>query len=159
PLPIALFVLPVPIFVPVPIWCQPPPFVAPPPNNVIFANVHNTVVINNATNIATITDPAGKTTTLREQDPATPPGSTARAAAQLPFAPALPPSVAQKAAAIGNQMPSAGSNQFERSGRGSVQQGQPSEQPPPGQPLPGMRGRPLPSIGGAASTGGAPINQ
>jgi hypothetical protein len=58
------------------------------------------------------------------------------------LAPALPPSVAQKAAAIGNQTPSAGGNQFGPSGRRPVQQGQPSEQPPPGQVLPGMRGQP-----------------
>jgi uncharacterized caspase-like protein len=158
PPPIAVFVLPVPIFVPVPIWCQPPAFVAPPPNNVIFANIHNRVVINNATNIVTITDPAGKTTTLREQAPAIPPGSTARAAAQPALAPALPPSVAQKAAAIGNQTPTTGGNEFGPSGRGPVQGG-PSEQSLPGQLLPGMRGQPVPSIGGAASTGGAQINQ
>jgi uncharacterized caspase-like protein len=150
--PIAAFVLPVPIYVPVPIWCEPPAFIAPPPNSVIFANVHNSVVINNTTNIVTITDPAGKTTTLHGQAPATPAGSTARTAVQPAFAPALPPSVAQKAAAIGNKMPSSGGNQFAPS---AVQHGQP--QAAPGQPLPGMGGRALPSTGGAAS--GAPINQ
>ena len=159
PPPIAVFVLPVPIYVPVPIWCHPPAFVASPPNNVIFANVHNRVVINNTTSIATITDPAGKTTTLRQQPPAAPSGSTARAAAQSALAPALPPSVAQKAAAIRKQTPSADGNQFGPSERGPVQQGQPSEQSRPAQLLPGMRGQPLPPTGGTSSTGGVQINQ
>src|SRR6516162_7914769 len=60
-LPVALFVLPIPIYTPVPVWIRPPVYVAPPPpNNVIFNNIHNTVVINNTTNTITITDQGGR---------------------------------------------------------------------------------------------------
>lgn len=47
---VGLFVLPQPYFVPIPVYCQPPVYVAPPPNNIIFANIHNTTVINNVIN-------------------------------------------------------------------------------------------------------------
>src|SRR6266516_2236668 len=47
PPPVALFVLPIPVDPAVPVWVHPPQYVAPPPNNVIFNNVHSTVVINN----------------------------------------------------------------------------------------------------------------
>jgi uncharacterized caspase-like protein len=49
---VGLFVLPQPYFVPIPAYVQPPVYVAPPPNNVIFANIHNTTVINNVINQA-----------------------------------------------------------------------------------------------------------
>jgi hypothetical protein len=48
PPPVGLFVLPMPVYRPVPVWVRPPAYVAPPPNNVIYNNVHNTVVINNS---------------------------------------------------------------------------------------------------------------
>src|SRR6478672_3192286 len=54
-----LFVLPVPVFVPVPEYYNPPVYVAEPPPNVIYNNIHNTVVINN--NTVTITNPRGQT--------------------------------------------------------------------------------------------------
>src|SRR5258707_9302395 len=50
PPPVGIFVLPMPVYRPVPVWVRPPPHVAPPPHNVIYNNVHNTVVINNVTN-------------------------------------------------------------------------------------------------------------
>src|ERR1700726_2794309 len=50
PPPIGLFILPQPFFVPIPVYVQPPVYVAPPPNNIIFANIHNTTVINNVIN-------------------------------------------------------------------------------------------------------------
>ena len=55
-----LFVLPVPVFVPVPEYYNPPVYVAEPPPNVIYNNIHNTVVINNNTNTVTITNPRGQ---------------------------------------------------------------------------------------------------
>src|SRR5229473_3015658 len=48
--PIGLFILPQPFFVPIPVYVQAPVYVAPPPNNIIFANIHNTTVINNVIN-------------------------------------------------------------------------------------------------------------
>ncbi|MBR1173396.1 caspase family protein [Bradyrhizobium sp. KB893862 SZCCT0404] len=51
PLPvIGLFVLPQPVFVPIPVFVRPPVYVAPPPNNIIYANIHNTTVINTVIN-------------------------------------------------------------------------------------------------------------
>jgi uncharacterized caspase-like protein len=47
---IGLFILPQPFFVPIPVYVQPPVYVAPPPNNIIFANIHNTTVINTVIN-------------------------------------------------------------------------------------------------------------
>jgi uncharacterized caspase-like protein len=47
---VGLFILPQPYFVPIPAYIRPPAYVAPPPNNVIFANIHNTTVINNVIN-------------------------------------------------------------------------------------------------------------
>ena len=47
---VGLFVLPQPYFVPIPAYVQPPVYVAPPANNIIFANIHNTTVINNVIN-------------------------------------------------------------------------------------------------------------
>jgi uncharacterized caspase-like protein len=132
----ALFVLPMPVYTPVPVWVRPPEYVTPPPpNNVIFNNVHNTVVVNNVTNTATVTNPNGQTTTIAP--PATPtrtPGgrTTARPTA-APIGPALPPSVAQKAALQSPALPGAGTK------TGAQGSPRPSQ---PGQPLPGMKGQP-----------------
>src|SRR5262245_59187635 len=97
PPPVAVFLLPTPVYRPVPVWVRPPTYVARPPNNVIFTNVHNTVVINNR-NAITITTPAGQTRTIA---PAPVPAARARPgvppAPVAVLAPALPPSVAQKA--------------------------------------------------------------
>lgn len=50
PPPIGLFYLPQPLFVPIPVYVRPPMYVRPPVNNIIFANIHNTTVINNVIN-------------------------------------------------------------------------------------------------------------
>ena len=50
PPPIGLFILPQPLFVPIPVYVRAPVYVAPPPNNIIYANIHNTTVINNVIN-------------------------------------------------------------------------------------------------------------
>lgn len=57
--PVGLFILPQPVFVPIPAYVRPPTFVAPPPNNVIFANIHNTTVINNVINQPPPRSPGG----------------------------------------------------------------------------------------------------
>jgi uncharacterized caspase-like protein len=101
PPPIGLFILPQPVFVPIPVYVRAPRYVAPPPNNIIFANIHNTRVINTVIN--------------RPPPPPPPPGSPpvpdsarARFGAKGPISvaapgaatPALPPSVAQRATLI-----------------------------------------------------------
>ena len=95
-LPIALFILPQPIFVPIPIYVRPPVYVAPPPNNIIYANIHNTNVINNVINRpapgrAIIAQPNGKGAAPSPVAPGPRPGSAT---------PTLPPAVAQRAALI-----------------------------------------------------------
>src|SRR6516225_10147957 len=57
------FVLPVPIFIPIPAWCDPPAYVIPPANNVIFANIHNTIIVNRETNLVTIRNRHGEIVT------------------------------------------------------------------------------------------------
>jgi uncharacterized caspase-like protein len=156
PPPVGLFLLPIPVYRPVPMWVRPPAYVAPPPNNVIYSNVHNTVVISNVTNTVTITNPSGQTQTIAP--PAQPPAARQGAPASTPvpaaLGPALPPSVAQKAATIQSQSP-----------QGPGPSGAAAKQRPgqPGQPLPGMQGQPLPSATGtpaappsAAITPGTP---
>ena len=49
PPPVIAFVLPIPEYRPVPAWVAPPPQIEPPPSNIIYNNIHNTVVINNTT--------------------------------------------------------------------------------------------------------------
>src|SRR5262249_28052352 len=77
PPPVGVYVLPIPEYRPVPVWVRPPVYVRPPPpNNVIFTNVHNTVVINHTTNSITITNPGGQTRTVTPPPPA--PGAGGR---------------------------------------------------------------------------------
>jgi uncharacterized caspase-like protein len=57
---VGLFILPQPYFVPIPVYVRPPVYVAPPPNNIIFANIHNTTVINNVINRPPAVAPAGQ---------------------------------------------------------------------------------------------------
>jgi uncharacterized caspase-like protein len=171
PPPVAIFVLPMPIYRPVPVWVRPPAYVAPPPNNVIYTNVHNTVVVNNVTNTVTITNPSGQTQTMApaaamaaaaQPTAASPqqaaPAAASPQAASAPAAPAaapslapsLPPSVAQKAATLQTQSPQGGA---QPSAPGST-----PTQPAPqaGQPLPGMKGQPLPSPTSTPATPTAP---
>jgi uncharacterized caspase-like protein len=81
--PIGLFILPQPLFVPIPVYVQPPVYVAPPPNNIIFANIHNTTVINNVIN-----QPPAPVAPAAPGAPAAAPGAPAAPAA--PGAPAAP---------------------------------------------------------------------
>ncbi len=54
------YVLPVPMFVPVPVYIQTPAYIAPPPNNVIFENLHNSVMVDRASNNLVIKNPEGR---------------------------------------------------------------------------------------------------
>ncbi|WP_199091600.1 caspase domain-containing protein [Bosea sp. ASV33] len=60
PPPIAAFVLPIPIYHPVPVWVERPAYVVPPPVNIINVNIHNTVVVNPATQSVVVTNPQGR---------------------------------------------------------------------------------------------------
>ena len=141
PPPLGIFLLPIPVYTPVPVWVRPPVYVAPPPpNNVIFQNVHNTVVVNNI-NTVTITEPSGRTRTVT---PATSPPSAQPALGGRPtvpaaaIGPALPPSVAEKASAIPTTP---------QQGSAAPATGTQPNQPPIGQPLPGTKGKSLPTPG------------
>jgi uncharacterized caspase-like protein len=99
PPPIGLFILPQPLFVPIPVYVRPPIYVAAPPNNIIYANIHNTTVINNVINRPA--PPQGGP----GPGQGTPGGAGFRAglnsvAAPGAASPALPPSVAQRASLI-----------------------------------------------------------
>ncbi len=170
PPPVGLFVLPAPVFLPVPVWVHPPVYVAPPPpNNVIFSNIHNTVVINQTTNTVSVTTPSGQPVapTVQPSAPLAAPqaGAAGQSAAPqnvaaTPIGPSLPPSVAQKAAltlaapGAGGTLPVPGQAQ---PGAGpaptappqSALQPGPGAKPPIGQPLPGAGGQPLPSSASA----------
>src|SRR5499427_6945694 len=141
PPPLGIFLLPIPVYTPVPVWVRPPVYVAPPPpNNVIFQNVHNTVVVNN-TNTVTITEPSGRTRTVT---PTTSPTSAQPAPGGRPtvpaaaIGPALPPSVAERASAVPTTP---------QQGSAAPATGTQPGRPPLGQPLPGTRGKPLPTPG------------
>lgn len=97
PPPDGLFILPQPYFVPIPVYVQAPVYVAPPPNNIIFANIHNTTVINNVIN-----RPPQSASAAPGAPVAAPPSPAAQAAVAAPTGagPALPPAVAQKASLI-----------------------------------------------------------
>lgn len=104
PPPIGLFILPQPLFVPIPVYVRPPVYVAPPPNNIIFANIHNTTVINNVIN----RPPPPQGFAPGQGMPGGsggPPGSKMGLPGAVPAPggsaiPALPPSVAQRATLI-----------------------------------------------------------
>jgi uncharacterized caspase-like protein len=143
PPPVGIFLLPMPIYRPVPVWVSPPRYVAPPPNNVIYNNVHNTVVVNNVSNTVTVTNRSGQTTTVQPPVQASAPAPAGPAgvpAAAAPIGPALPPSVAQKAATLQTQNP-----QVVAAPPSGPAQG--ANQPPgkPGQPLPNVRPLPVPN--------------
>jgi uncharacterized caspase-like protein len=128
PPPVIAFVLPIPEYRPVPVWVAPPPQIEPPPSNIIYNNIHNTVVINNTTNLVTITNPQGQAQTVTPAvaaaapsgspapglPPPSPPPSPPSGAGTAPagaagvaavLAPTLPPSVATKAAVTPNPQP------------------------------------------------------
>lgn len=148
-----LYVLPAPVFVPVPAWVEPPRDIAPPENNVIFNNIHNTVVnnttvINNNTvvneNVAAPAAP-GLTTGQKLAGAAVIAGAGAAA-----LHVALPPSVQKKAAVIQRQNPA-------KTVPGVAPAAAPLAQPQGGNAaahvLPGANGQPLPA------GGKPPVNQ
>ncbi|NLS15845.1 peptidase C14 caspase catalytic subunit p20 [Rhizobium sp. P40RR-XXII] len=105
-----VYVLPAPVFVPVPRWVEPPRDIAPPENNIIFNNIHNTVV-NNTTVI-------NNNTVLNENGaaPAAPGLTTGQklagaavvaGAGAAALHVALPSSVQKKAAVLQKQNPAA----------------------------------------------------
>jgi uncharacterized caspase-like protein len=105
PPPIGLFILPQPFFVPIPVYVRAPVYVAPPPNNIIFANIHNTTVINTVINRPAQQPALG----IPGSGPVQPgagasPASGAKAipgqGAAAAAGPALPPAVAQRASLI-----------------------------------------------------------
>ncbi|MFW8607880.1 caspase family protein [Rhizobium beringeri] len=99
--PVDLYVLPAPVFVPVPEWVEPPRNVAPPENNIIFNNIHNTVVNNTVVNESEAAPAApGLTTGEKLAGAAVIAGS---GAAVLHVA--LPPSVQKKIAVLQKKVP------------------------------------------------------
>jgi uncharacterized caspase-like protein len=97
PAPVGLFILPQPYFVPIPVYVQAPVYVAPPPNNIIFANIHNTTVINTVIN-----QPPQPAPATPGAPGAAPPSPGAKAVGTAPAGagPALPAAAAQKASLI-----------------------------------------------------------
>jgi uncharacterized caspase-like protein len=105
PPPIGLFILPQPFFVPIPVYVQAPVYVAPPPNNIIFANIHNTTVINNVINQPAQPGPAapGAPNQPNAAAPGSPAGRGAAGSGGVTPAavgPALPAAAQQKATLI-----------------------------------------------------------
>ncbi len=147
PPPVELFVLPVPVFVPVPVWINPPPYVAPPPDNVIFANIHNTTIINNNTNVI---NPAAPHLAPAPGLPTAAAIGAGAAAAVIAAKVALPPSVAKKATMIGGG--NAGSLGNAKQPGSTALPGQPGALPATGLPhggaLPGANGKPSPGPSG-----------
>jgi hypothetical protein len=161
PPPIGVFILPVPVFVPVPVWCRHPVYVAAPLNNVIFNNIHNTVVVNTTTNTITVTTRAGQTRTLPASASAAaanrsmPPGQRPAAVAiSASLAPSLPPSVAKKATLMqghGSATQTVLQPAHTQSGQPQIGQPQAGQLPRPdiktlGKPLPGAQGQALPTV-------------
>jgi uncharacterized caspase-like protein len=129
PAPIEAFVLPIPVFVPIPVWCHLPQHVARPPENVIFNNIHNTVIIDQTRHVATIKDHNGAIVASAAE-----PGHAA--GVHLALAPALPRSITTSpplahAHSPGSVMMPTTSTQ--RAGKVP-------------QPLPGSQGHPLPPV-------------
>ncbi|KAA1178627.1 peptidase C14 caspase catalytic subunit p20 [Rhizobium tropici] len=145
-----VYVLPAPVFVPVPQWVEPPRDIAPPENNVIFNNIHNTVV-NNTTVI-------NNNTVVNENGaaPAAPGLTTGQklagaaviaGAGTAALHVALPPSVQKKAAVLQKQNPPAAV----KAAPGAAPAVAPSAQPRAGNAaahaLPGTNVQPLPTGG------------
>src|SRR5713226_5539691 len=102
PPPLGLFILPQPFFVPIPVYVQQPVYVVPPPNNIIFANIHNTTVINNVINRPQPVAPGAGNVQPNAKGIAAPPGvkGAPGGVTQSGTGPALPPAVAQRASLI-----------------------------------------------------------
>ena len=149
PPPIGLFILPQPLFVPIPVYVRAPVYVAPPPNNIIYANIHNTTVIN---------------TVINQPAPTGPGAANALPAAKGATA-TLPPAVAQRASLIQQGKlptpPSASINPAAKPGTPGAPVGQiaPANAPQPanvapnalpqGQALPKANSLPVPGAKGS----------
>jgi hypothetical protein len=139
PPPIEIFALPIPVFVPIPVWCDRPAYVAPPPENVIFNNIHSTVIIDHATKVATIKHQNGQ---IVSSEPRSAHGAVALGAP-------LPPSVAKRAALIHPQ-----DSGIHPQGSGATLLRQRSSNLPLGRPLPGADGLSLPQLHGRPPASG-----
>jgi uncharacterized caspase-like protein len=127
--PIEAFVLPIPVFVPIPVWCHLPHHVARPPENVIFNNIHNTVIIDQTRHVATIKDHNGAIVASTAE-----PGHGA--GVHLALAPALPRSIATSTPLAHAHSPGSvmiPTTSTQRAGKVR-------------QPLPGSQGHPLPPV-------------
>jgi uncharacterized caspase-like protein len=142
PPPVGVFVLPTPVFVAMPIYVRPPAYVAPPPNNIVFANIHNTTVINNA-------NPAARGSLVAR---------TSGTVAPPAVAPSLPPAAAQRANLV---QPSQGASQP----RPASAAGSPAALTSPrgaapnaggARVLPGVGAQPLPRTATAPATASQP---
>src|SRR5882724_2783685 len=181
PPPIGLFILPQPFFVPIPVYVRAPVYVVPPRNNIIFANIHNTTVINNVINRPpppVPVAPGAGNVRPNTKGGVVPPVSPGQGGATPAGAgPALPPAVAQKATLIQQGKlpvpPSASINPAARPGTPGAPSGQrggpntplPANVTPnalpPGQALPRANTLPVPGSRGAppvppGATGPAP---
>ncbi len=160
PPPVSLYVLPTPAYVPVPAWVEPPAYVEPPQNNVIFRNIHNTVVNNNTTiNEPGAPPPAPPAGPAAAGAPAGVPMGQKLAGAALAAGAgaaamhvALPPSLQKKVLPPQNGEP-AGSPQRGAASlmdnKAAVQTQQASHE------LPGANGKTLPPMGTGQSPNGA----
>ena len=155
PPPVGLYVLPMPAYVPVPAWVEPPAYVEPPHNNVIFQNIHNTIVNNTVINEPAATPPG---------QPTVPAPATAGAPAGMPMGQkiagaalaagagaaalhvALPPSLQRRAQAPENVRPAA-SAQATTPGALATNRS-PAQTTPAMHTLPGSNGQPLPNLAG-----------
>lgn len=153
--PVDLYVLPEPVFVPVPQWVEPPRDVAPPENNIIFNNIHNSVVNNTVIheNEAVPAAPPGLTTGEKLAGAAVIAGAGAAA-----LHVALPPSVQKKAEAVQKQVPTQTGTPTPAAGLvpappHSVQPRTQQMQTGPvaAHALPGANGEPLPPAGQPAN--------
>lgn len=145
PLPVVgLFVLPQPVFVPIPVFVRPPAYVAPPPNNIIYANIHNTTVINTVINRPPA-PPTGAAPALGNLAPAV-------AGRANPAGPAVPQAVIQRAALIQQgKAPMPPSATIQPTARPGIS----APAPAPANLTPGARpGAPSPTA--TAPAGGAP---
>ncbi|WP_192181703.1 caspase family protein [Mesorhizobium amorphae] len=148
PPPVGIFLLPTPVFVPVPVWVNPPHDIVPPPNNVIFNNIHNTTIINNAT-INETNNQGGLTTSQKLTGAAVGLG-----AAALATKVALPPFLQKKETTLAKQNPGGVPTKL---GQGSTLGRQPGSATPlsktlpadklsAGHALPGADGKTLPLV-------------
>ena len=131
PPPIAVFVLPVPLFIAIPVYYQAPAYVVPPPNNIIFANIHNTVVINTVINKTVITPTTAA--------PAPAAGAPRPTPAVASVGPTLPPSVQRRATVLKQQGVTGPNTPIPGPRRQANLPNQPVTAP---NPLPGARGGP-----------------